>query len=54
LNFGDIPAVIETVMARVEGGAMTGLAEVLAADDEARRLASEVVAHRSAGAGVRA
>jgi len=48
LNFGDIPAVIETVMARVQGGAMTGLAEVLAADGEARRLASEVIARRTA------
>jgi 1-deoxy-D-xylulose-5-phosphate reductoisomerase len=48
LNFGDIPAVIETVMARVQGGAMTGLAEVMAADGEARRLASEVVARRPA------
>ena len=48
LNFGDIPAVIESVMARVQGGAMTGLAEVMAADGEARRLASEVVARRPA------
>jgi 1-deoxy-D-xylulose-5-phosphate reductoisomerase len=54
LNFGDIPAVIETVMARVEGGAMTGLAAVMAADGEARRLASEVVVRRGAGQSVRA
>jgi 1-deoxy-D-xylulose-5-phosphate reductoisomerase len=54
LNFGDIPAVIETVMARVEGGAMTGLAAVMAADSEARRLASEVVVRRGAGQSVRA
>jgi 1-deoxy-D-xylulose-5-phosphate reductoisomerase len=54
LNFGDIPAVIETVMARVQGGAMTGLEAVLAADGEARRLASEVVARRTAGQSVRA
>ena len=54
LNFGDIPAVIETVMARVEGGAMTGLAAVMAADDEARRLASEVIARRSGALSVRA
>jgi 1-deoxy-D-xylulose-5-phosphate reductoisomerase len=47
LNFGDIPAVIETVMARVQGGAMTGLDAVLAADGEARALASEVVARRT-------
>ena len=54
LNFGDIPAVIETVMARVEGGAMTGLAAVMAADGEARRLASEVIARRSGALSVRA
>ena len=29
LNFGDIPAVIEMVMGRVKGGAMTGLDAVL-------------------------
>ncbi|MFI4865721.1 MAG: 1-deoxy-D-xylulose-5-phosphate reductoisomerase [Steroidobacterales bacterium] len=54
LNFGDIPAVIETVMARVQGGAMTGLEAVLAADGEARRLASEAVARRTAALSVRA
>jgi 1-deoxy-D-xylulose-5-phosphate reductoisomerase len=54
LNFGDIPAVIETVMARVQGGAMTGLDAVLAADGEARALASEIIARRSAGQSVRA
>ena len=54
LNFGDIPAVIETVMARVQGGAMTGLDVVLAADREARALASEVIARRTAGQSVRA
>jgi 1-deoxy-D-xylulose-5-phosphate reductoisomerase len=48
LNFGDIPAVIETVMGRVQGGAMTGLEAILAADHEARALASEVVARRGA------
>jgi 1-deoxy-D-xylulose-5-phosphate reductoisomerase len=48
LNFGDIPAVIETVMGRVKGGGMTGLEAVLAADAEARVLASEVVADRAA------
>jgi len=52
LNFGDIPAVIETVMGRVQGGAMTGLDAVLAADGEARALASEVVARRFAGQSV--
>jgi 1-deoxy-D-xylulose-5-phosphate reductoisomerase len=49
LNFGDIPAVIESVMARVRGGAMTGLEAVLAADEEARVLASEVVARLAGG-----
>lgn len=53
LNFGDIPAVIETVMGRVQGGAMTGLDAVLAADGEARALASEVVARRASDQGVR-
>jgi 1-deoxy-D-xylulose-5-phosphate reductoisomerase len=52
LNFGDIPAVIETVMGRVQGGAMTGLEAVLAADGEARALASEIVARRGAAQGV--
>ncbi|HEY6451240.1 MAG TPA: 1-deoxy-D-xylulose-5-phosphate reductoisomerase [Steroidobacteraceae bacterium] len=54
LNFGDIPVVIESVMGRVRGGAMTGLEAVLAADGEARALASEVVARRAAGQGARA
>jgi 1-deoxy-D-xylulose-5-phosphate reductoisomerase len=49
MNFGDIPAVIESVMSRVRGGSMTGLDAVLAADHEARALASEVVAQRAAG-----
>lgn len=47
LNFGDIPAVIERVMERVQGGAMTGLDSVLAADSEARALAREAVADRA-------
>jgi 1-deoxy-D-xylulose-5-phosphate reductoisomerase len=46
LNFSDIAAVIETVMSRVAGGEMTGLEAVLAADAEARALASEAIAHR--------
>ena len=54
LNFGDIPAVIETVMARVQGGAMTGLDAVMAADNEARALASEAVARRGGGQSMRA
>ncbi len=47
LNFSDIAAVIETVMSRVAGGAMTGLDAVLAADSEARALASEAIARRT-------
>jgi 1-deoxy-D-xylulose-5-phosphate reductoisomerase len=43
LNFSDIPAVIESVMGRVAGGVMSGLDAVLAADNEARALASEAV-----------
>jgi 1-deoxy-D-xylulose-5-phosphate reductoisomerase len=54
LNFGDIPAVIERVMERVQGGAMTGLDAVLAADSEARGLAREAVAHRSGAQSVQA
>jgi 1-deoxy-D-xylulose-5-phosphate reductoisomerase len=49
LNFSDIPTVIEMVMGKVQGGAMTGLDAILAADDEARALASEAVALRGAG-----
>jgi 1-deoxy-D-xylulose-5-phosphate reductoisomerase len=48
LNFGDIPTVIESVMGRVRGGAMSGLEAVLAADGEARALAGELIARRSA------
>jgi 1-deoxy-D-xylulose-5-phosphate reductoisomerase len=54
LNFGDIPAVCEIVMERVQGGAMTGLDAVLAADSEARALAREAVGHRHALRSVRA
>jgi len=54
LNFGDIPAVCETVMERVQGGAMTGLEAVLAADGEARALAREAVEHRQGLQSVRA
>jgi 1-deoxy-D-xylulose-5-phosphate reductoisomerase len=54
LNFGDIPEVIESVMDRVKGGAMTGLDAVLAADGEARALASEIIARRTAPQSVRA
>jgi len=48
LNFGDIPTVIDMVMDRVQGGAMTGLDAVLAADSEARAFAREAVARRAA------
>ncbi len=54
LNFGDIPAVIELVMERAPGGSMSSLEAVLDADGEARALASEAVARRSAAQGVRA
>jgi 1-deoxy-D-xylulose-5-phosphate reductoisomerase len=54
LNFGDIPGVIERVMERVQGGEMTGLDAVLAADGEARALAREVVARRSGARSVQA
>jgi len=54
LNFGDIPAVCETVMERVQGGAMTGLEAVLAADGEARALAREAIEHRQGLQSVRA
>jgi 1-deoxy-D-xylulose-5-phosphate reductoisomerase len=47
LNFGDIPAVIETVMNKVHGGAITDLDAVLAADAEARALAREAVARQA-------
>jgi 1-deoxy-D-xylulose-5-phosphate reductoisomerase len=54
LNFGDIPAVIELVMERAQGGAMTSLEAVLDADSEARALASQAVARRAVGQGVQA
>jgi 1-deoxy-D-xylulose-5-phosphate reductoisomerase len=54
LNFGDIPAVIETVMGRVIGGAMTGLEAVLDADTQARALASEAVTARAGRQSVQA
>jgi 1-deoxy-D-xylulose-5-phosphate reductoisomerase len=54
LNFGDIPAVIDRVMERVQGGAMTGLDAVLAADSEARALAREAVVDRAGVQSMRA
>ncbi len=44
LNFGDIPAVIEGVMAGGMGGQMRDLDTVLAADAEARRRTGEAIA----------
>jgi 1-deoxy-D-xylulose-5-phosphate reductoisomerase len=51
LNFPGIAAVIEDVIARCPTGALTGLDDVLAADEEARRLASERIdgGRRAAG-----
>jgi 1-deoxy-D-xylulose-5-phosphate reductoisomerase len=43
LNFGDIPAVIDTVMQRFKGGTMADLSTVLAADAEARACARQVI-----------
>jgi 1-deoxy-D-xylulose-5-phosphate reductoisomerase len=45
LNFRDIPAVIELVMERAQGGAMSNLEAVLDADGSARMLASQAVSH---------
>jgi 1-deoxy-D-xylulose 5-phosphate reductoisomerase len=44
LNFGDIPAVIDTVMNSFKGGAMADLSSVLAADAEARARARRIIA----------
>jgi 1-deoxy-D-xylulose-5-phosphate reductoisomerase len=51
LNFPGIAAVIEDVIARCPTGALAGLDDVLAADEEARRLASERIdgGRRAAG-----
>jgi 1-deoxy-D-xylulose-5-phosphate reductoisomerase len=43
LNFLAIPAVIEAVLAKMTGGPIRSLEDVLAADAEARRLARELV-----------
>jgi 1-deoxy-D-xylulose-5-phosphate reductoisomerase len=43
LNFGDIPAVIEGVMAKGAGGQVTDLETVLAADAESRIRAGEII-----------
>ena len=55
LNFGDIPAVIATVMDQFAGGQSDDLAAVLAADAEARRRARGCIAAalpaRSSGSG---
>jgi 1-deoxy-D-xylulose-5-phosphate reductoisomerase len=44
LNFGDIPAVIESVMNSFKGGDMADLSSVLAADAEARACARQIIA----------
>ena len=43
LNFGDIPAVIESVMNSFKGGEMADLSSVLAADAEARACARQII-----------
>ncbi|MFT3905501.1 MAG: 1-deoxy-D-xylulose-5-phosphate reductoisomerase [Steroidobacteraceae bacterium] len=48
LNFGDIAAVIETVMNRITSGTAAGLDEVRAADAEARARAQQAVRARAA------
>ncbi|HEX8757374.1 MAG TPA: 1-deoxy-D-xylulose-5-phosphate reductoisomerase [Steroidobacteraceae bacterium] len=53
LNFPGIAAVIEQVVTRCPAGAIGGLEDVLAADAEARRLASEHIAGGSRAAGGR-
>jgi 1-deoxy-D-xylulose-5-phosphate reductoisomerase len=50
LNFGDIPGVIERVMADVPGGLMRDLDAVLDADGQARARARAVVAGLAADA----
>jgi 1-deoxy-D-xylulose-5-phosphate reductoisomerase len=44
LNFGDIPAVIDTVMNSFKGGDMADLSSVLAADAEARACTRQIIA----------
>ncbi len=46
LNFGDIPAVIESVMAQQAGGQLSDLDDVAAVDREARSRARELLAGR--------
>jgi 1-deoxy-D-xylulose-5-phosphate reductoisomerase len=48
LNFGDIPAVIDTVMNSFKGGDMADLSSVLAADAEARACTRQIIAAPSA------
>ncbi len=48
LNFGDIPAVIETVMMQFKGGDMADLSTVLAADAQARACARALIRQPSA------
>jgi 1-deoxy-D-xylulose-5-phosphate reductoisomerase len=52
LNFDDITAVIAGVMDRFQGGSLTSLDAVMAADAEARRMArTEVLARRARAVG---
>ncbi|HTL20152.1 MAG TPA: 1-deoxy-D-xylulose-5-phosphate reductoisomerase [Steroidobacteraceae bacterium] len=53
LNFPAIPAVIEAVMERATGGAIGGLEDVLAADEDSRMHARERIGRLTATAGVR-
>jgi 1-deoxy-D-xylulose-5-phosphate reductoisomerase len=53
LNFPAIPAVIEAVMERATGGAIGGLEDVLAADEDSRMHARERIVRLTATAGVR-
>jgi 1-deoxy-D-xylulose-5-phosphate reductoisomerase len=53
LNFPAIPAVIEAVMERATGGAIGGLDDVLAADEDSRMHARERIVRLTATAGVR-
>jgi 1-deoxy-D-xylulose-5-phosphate reductoisomerase len=48
LNFADIPRVIESVLRTMPSGAIGSLEDVLAADAEARRRASEHLSHPAA------
>ena len=53
LNFPAIPAVIEAVMERATGGAIGGLEDVLAADEDSRMRARERIVRLTVTAGAR-